>query len=73
MDMIRDQCAKRKLSFLTCKDDNVNQVISGVQAGTKRILFHLDAQADYEDASDDYGRLGYVARNSGAFVVNEIR
>jgi hypothetical protein len=70
-DMIRDQCANRKLSFLICKDDNVNQVIRGVKAGTKRILFHLDAQAEYEDDSDDYGRLGHAARNGGAFVVND--
>ena len=34
VDMIRDQCAKRKLSFLICKDDNVNQVIRGVKAGS---------------------------------------
>lgn len=71
VDILRDHCANRKLSCLICKDNNVNQVIRGLEAGTKQILFHLDAQAEYEDASDEYGRLGYAARDSTTFVVND--
>lgn len=71
VSMLRDQCAQRKLSCVICKDHNVDQVIRGLETGKKRILFHVDNQAEWEDASDEYARLGYAAKDGGAFVVNE--
>ena len=70
-DMISHHCRVRKLSCVVCKDGLVRGLIRDLQAGKKRLLFHLDLNADYDDADEPYARLGYAAKDSGAFVVND--
>ena len=70
-DMIRQYCRDRGLTCVFCKDQNVRRVIKGAATDTTPVRFHLDLNADYEDAGDVYARLGYVVKDSGAVVVNE--
>ncbi len=69
--MLQEQCALRKLRCVICRDGNVGRIVRALESGRARILFHLDAQADYEDPADLYSRLGYAAKDGGAFVVND--
>ncbi len=71
LEFIARRCSERKVSCVVCKDENVQQVIRASETGRRRILMHLDADADYEDPADPYSRLGYAAKDGGAFVVNE--
>ena len=70
-DMIRQHSRDRGLTCVFCKNRNVQQVIHGVEAGKTRIRFHLDLSGEYEDSDDVYAKLGYVAKDSGAEMVNE--
>jgi len=71
LDKLQAECARRGLTCLICRDENVQRVIRSLETGQRHVLLHLDAQADYEDASDPYGRLGYAVRDGGGVVVNE--
>ena len=68
---IRRHCELRRLRSVVCRDDNIQPLIRNVEKGRRRIGLYLDAQADYEDTSDPYSRLGFAAKDGGSFVVNE--
>lgn len=71
LDMLKDQCALKKLRCVICTAENVRQVIHRLETGRARVLLHLDFEADYEEQGDLFARLCYAAKDSGAVVVNE--
>jgi hypothetical protein len=71
LEILKRECERRRLRILVCDGSNVRRTVRAVEAGRLRIAFHLDMQADYEDPSDEYARLGYAAKDSGTFIANE--
>jgi hypothetical protein len=69
--MLREQCEKRRLSLLVCKDVNVERTVEAIESGRLRVGIHLNLQTDYQDEADPYVRLGYAVKDAGGMVVND--
>lgn len=71
LEYLAEHCRQRNLNLIVCKDHNVERIARASAAGRKHIGMHIDFDADNEDLKDPYTRLSYVAKDGGAFVVNE--
>jgi len=71
LEFMKTYAQLRKLSFLVCDARHAKRIIRGLKAGTTRVLFHLDRNAEYEDPEDIFSKLAYAIKDDGAFCVNE--
>lgn len=71
LEMLQERCAERKLKCVVCGDGDVRRMLRALETGRARILVHLDSVGDYADSDSPYTRLGYAAKDAGAFVINE--
>ena len=70
-DTILKTCQSKKLSFIWCGDDNVNDIIRKLESDEIRIRILLDTEATYNKDKDLYARLCYAVKDAGGVVIND--
>jgi len=69
--VLKEVCQKMNLSFFWISDENVREVIKGVETNQIKIKFLLDTEATYNREKDLYARVCYAIKDAGGIIIDD--
>ena len=71
VDCLQKSCKERNLSFFWINEDNVRDVLGGLESSFLKTTVLLDTEATYNKKNDPYARICYAVKDNGGVVIND--